>query len=106
MAPPARATCRSPAAELRLIPQQGEAAGDDPAAARESAARSIRAASAQPGALEQTVHHTTSDMPGRQVPVQLVAGRAARSRDLATATGVDQGPMSSSSSPAMNPARR
>ena len=53
-----------PVAELRLILQQGGAAGDDPVAACESAVRSIRAAFAQPGALERTVHHTIGDMPG------------------------------------------
>lgn len=62
-----------PIAELRLILQQGGAAGDDPVAACESAVRSIRAAFAQPGALERTVHHTIGDMPGRQLLVQLVA---------------------------------
>ena len=62
-----------PVAELRLmLRRQGEAAGDDPAAACESAVRSIRAAFAQPGALERSVHHTIGDMPGRQLLVQLV----------------------------------
>ena len=45
-----------PVAELRLILQQGGAVGDAPVAACESAVRSIRAAFAQPGALERTVH--------------------------------------------------
>jgi uncharacterized protein (TIGR03086 family) len=81
-----------PVAELRLMLQrQGEAAGDDPVAACESAVRSIRAAFAQPGALERTVHHTIGDMPGRQLLVQLVADCVVHSWDLATAIGVDPG---------------
>ena len=80
-----------PVAELRLILEQGGAAGDAPVAARESAVRSIRAAFAQPGALERTVHHTIGDMPGRQLLVQLVADCVVRSWDLATAIGVDPG---------------
>ena len=80
-----------PVAELRLILQQGGAAGDDPVAACESAVRSIRAAFAQPGALERTVHHTIGDMPGRQLLVQLVADCVVHSWDLATAIGVDPG---------------
>jgi uncharacterized protein (TIGR03086 family) len=69
----------------------GRAVGDDPAAARASAVRSIRAAFAQPGTLERTVHHAIGDMPGRQLLVQLVAGCVACSWDLATAIGVDPG---------------
>jgi len=45
-----------PVAELRLILQQGGAAGDAPVAACESAVRSIRSAFAQPGALERLLH--------------------------------------------------
>ncbi len=77
-----------PVAELGLVPRQGGAAGDDPVAACESAVRPVRAAFAQPGALERTVHHAIGDMPGGQ----LVAGRVARSWDLAAAIGVDPGP--------------
>ena len=81
-----------PVAQLRLMLQrQGEAAGDDPAAACESAVRSISAAFAQPGALERTVHHTIGDMPGRQLLVQLVADCVVHSWDLATAIGVAPG---------------
>ena len=74
-----------------MLQRQGEAAGDDPVAACESAVRSIRAAFAQPGALERTVHHTVGDMPGRQLLVQLVANCVVHSWDLATAIGVDPG---------------
>jgi uncharacterized protein (TIGR03086 family) len=80
-----------PVAELRLILQQGGAVRDDPVAACESAVSSVRAAFAQPGALERTVHHTIGDMPGRQLLVQLVADCAVHSWDLATAIGVDPG---------------
>jgi uncharacterized protein (TIGR03086 family) len=81
-----------PVAELMLMLQrQGEAVGDDPAAACESAVRSIRAAFAQPGALERTVRHTVGDMAGRQLPVQLAADCVVHSRDLAAAIGVDPG---------------
>jgi uncharacterized protein (TIGR03086 family) len=81
-----------PVAGLRqMLQQQGEAAGDDPVAACQSAVRSIRAAFAQPGALERTVHHTIGDMPGRQLLVQLVADCVVHSWDLATAIGVDPG---------------
>jgi len=80
-----------PVAELRLILQQRGAAGDDPVAACDSAVRSIRAAFAQPGALERTVHHTIGDMPSRQLLVQLVADCVVHSWDLATAIGVDPG---------------
>jgi uncharacterized protein (TIGR03086 family) len=81
-----------PVADLRqMLQRQGEAAGDDPVAACESAVRSIRAAFAQPGALERTVHHTIGDMPGRQLLVQLVADCVVHSWDLATAIGVDPG---------------
>lgn len=71
-----------PVAELRLILQQRGAAGDDPVAACDSAVRSIRAAFAQPGALERTVHHTIGDMPGRQLLVQLVADCVPRARSV------------------------
>ena len=81
-----------PVAGLRqMLQQQGEAAGDDPVAACQSAVRSIRAAFAQPGALERTVRHTIGDMPGRQLLVQLVADCVVHSWDLATAIGADLG---------------
>ena len=81
-----------PVAGLRqMLQQQGQASGEDPVAACESAVRSVRAAFAQPGALERTVHHTIGDMPGRQLLVQLVADCVVHSWDLATAIGVDPG---------------
>jgi hypothetical protein len=60
-------------------------------AACESTVCSIRAAFAQPGALERTLHHTIGDMPGRQLLVQLVADCVVHSWDLATVIGVDPG---------------
>jgi uncharacterized protein (TIGR03086 family) len=81
-----------PVADLRaMLRRQDEARGDDPVAACESAVRSIRAAFAEQGALERTVHHTIGDMPGRQLLVQLVADCTVHSWDLATAIGVDPG---------------
>jgi uncharacterized protein (TIGR03086 family) len=81
-----------PVAGLRqMLQQQGETAGDDPVAACESAVRSIRAAFAQPGALDRTVHHTIGDMPGKQLLVQLVADCVVHSWDLATAIDADPG---------------
>jgi uncharacterized protein (TIGR03086 family) len=81
-----------PVAELRaLLQRQDEASGDAAVAACEGAVRSIRAAFAEPGALERTVHHTIGDMPGRQLLVQLVADCVVHSWDLATAIGADPG---------------
>ena len=74
-----------------MMQRQDEASGDDPVAACERSVRSIRAAFAEPGALERTVHHTIGDMPGRQLLVQLVADCTVHSWDLATAIGVDPG---------------
>ncbi len=95
-----------PVAELRLVLQQGGAAGDDPVAACQSAVRPVRAAFAQPGALERTVHHTIGDMPGGQLlagwwPAALPAPGIWRLPSAWT-----QGSMSSSSSPAVSSACR
>jgi len=80
----------APVAELRpMLQRQSEAVGDDPVAACEQAARSIREAFAEPGALERTVHHTRGDMPGSELLVQLVADLVVHTWDLATAIGVD-----------------
>ena len=74
-----------------MLQRQGEASGYDPVAACETAVRSIRAAFAEPGALERTVHHPIGEMPGRQLLVQLVADCVVHSWDLATAIGADPG---------------
>jgi uncharacterized protein (TIGR03086 family) len=79
-----------PVAELRpMLQRQSEAVGDDPVTACEQAARSIREAFAEPGALERTVHHTRGDMPGSELLVQGVADLVVHTWDLATAIGVD-----------------
>ena len=65
--------------------------GNDPVAACEGAVRSIRGAFSEPGALERTVRHGIGDMPGSELLVRLVADLVVRSRDLATAIGVDPG---------------
>ena len=44
------------------------------------------------------MHHRIGDMPGSELLVRLVADLVVRSRDLATAIGVDQAWMTSSSS--------
>ena len=82
----------APAAKLRsTLAQQSEAAGTDPVTTIKSAVRSLRAAFAEPGALERTVHHRIGDMPGSELLVQLVADLVVHSWDLATAIGVDPG---------------
>ncbi len=101
-----RGSCEGvPVAELRLVLQQGGAAGDDPVAACQSV-RPVRAALAQPGALERTVHHAIGDMPGGQLlagwwPAALPAPGIWR-----LPSAWIQGSMSSSSSSAMSPACR
>jgi uncharacterized protein (TIGR03086 family) len=82
----------APIAELRpMLERQGEAAGNDPVAACETAVRSISEAFARPGALERTVHHRIGDMPGSELLLQLVADCVVHSWDLATAIGQDPG---------------
>jgi uncharacterized protein (TIGR03086 family) len=81
-----------PAATLRpMLERQSEAAGTDPVSGCESAVRSVRAAFAEPGALERTVHHHIGDMPGSELLVQLIGDCVVHSWDLATAIGVDPG---------------
>lgn len=65
-----------PVAELRLILQQGGAAGDDPVAACESAVRSIRAAFAQPGALDRAGAAPPSSGPLTAFPLTAISERA------------------------------
>ncbi len=81
----------APVAKLRsLLERQSEAGGTDPDAACESAARSVRAAFAEPGALERTVHHAI-DMPGSQLLAFWISDAVLHSWDLATAIGVAPG---------------
>lgn len=81
-----------PPATLRpMLERQSEAAGTDPVSGCESAVRSVRAAFAEPGALERTVHHRIGDMPGSELLVQLIGDCVVHSWDVATAIGVDPG---------------
>jgi uncharacterized protein (TIGR03086 family) len=81
------------AAEVSMLREhQSEAVGTDPVTTCENAVRSVRAAFAEPGALERTVHHPTAgDMPGSQLLVFRIAENVVHSWDLATAIGVDPG---------------
>jgi uncharacterized protein (TIGR03086 family) len=82
----------APSTKLRsLLAQQSEAAGADPVAACESAARSVRAAFAEPGALERTVHHRIGDIPGSALLALLIGDSVVHSWDLAIAIGVNPG---------------
>jgi hypothetical protein len=65
-----------------MLERQGEAAGDDPVAACGSAAQSIRAAFAEPGALERTVHDPIGDK------VQMVADLVVRHQFPGRRSGV------------------
>jgi uncharacterized protein (TIGR03086 family) len=81
----------APAAKLRsMLEHQSEAVGTDPVTTCESAVRSVRAAFAEPGALERTVHHTY-DIPGSQLLAFRIADNVIHSWDLATAIGADPG---------------
>jgi uncharacterized protein (TIGR03086 family) len=74
-----------------MFERQSEAIGTDPVTKCESAVRSVRAAFAEPGALERTVHHPIGDIPGSRLLVMLTADSVVHSWDLATAIGVDPG---------------
>ena len=81
----------APAAKLRsMLEHQSRAVGTDPVTTCESAVRSVRAAFAEPGALERTVHFTY-DIPGGQLLPFRIADNAIHSWDLATAIGADPG---------------
>jgi uncharacterized protein (TIGR03086 family) len=81
----------APVAKLRsLLERQSDAVGTDPVTTYRSAARSVRAAFAEPGALERTVHHAI-DMPGSQLLAFWISDAVIHSWDLATAIGVDPG---------------
>ena len=58
----------APAARyVSLYDRQGNAAGTDPVTTLKNAVRSVRAAFAEPGALERTVHHPIGDIPGSRL---------------------------------------
>jgi uncharacterized protein (TIGR03086 family) len=67
-----------------ILERQSEAAGPDPVAALENAVLSIRAAFAEPEALERTVHHRIGDMPGGQLMAFWIGDVVIHSWDLAT----------------------
>jgi uncharacterized protein (TIGR03086 family) len=80
----------APATTVRsLLSRQSEAAGADPVAACRSAVQSVRAAFAEPGALERTVHHRIGDIPGSELLPLLIGDSVVHSWDLAAAIGVD-----------------
>jgi uncharacterized protein (TIGR03086 family) len=82
----------APAATMSiLMERQSEAAGPDPVAACKSAVRSVRAAFAEPGALERTVHHRAGEMPGSFLLAIRIGENVVHSWDLATAIGADPG---------------
>jgi uncharacterized protein (TIGR03086 family) len=82
----------APATKFRsMMERQGEAVGTDPVATYKSAVRSVRAAFAEPGVLERTVHHPVGDIPGSRLLAQLITDSVVHSWDLATAIGVDAG---------------
>jgi uncharacterized protein (TIGR03086 family) len=74
---------------MSFIARQGEAAGTDPVATLMTAVRSVRAAFAEPGALERTVNHPIGEIAGSQLLDMLVMDSVIHAWDLATAIGVD-----------------
>ncbi len=61
----------APATKFRsMMERQSEAVGTDPVATYKSAVRSVRAAFAEPGALERTVHHPVGDIPGSRLLIR------------------------------------
>jgi uncharacterized protein (TIGR03086 family) len=81
----------SAAEYMSFYDRQDEAAGTDPVTTLKNGVRSLRAAFAEPGALERTVHHPIGDLPGSRLVGMRVAGSVIHSWDLATAIGVDPG---------------
>lgn len=81
----------SAAEYLSMFERQSVAVGTDPVAACESAVRSARAASVQPGALERTVHHLIGDIPGSRLLGMRIADSVVHPWDLATAIGAAPG---------------
>jgi uncharacterized protein (TIGR03086 family) len=76
---------------VSMYEKQTEAAGSDPVTTLKSGVRSVRAAFAEPGALERTVHHPIGDIPGSRLLGMLIGDSVVHSWDLATAIGVDVG---------------
>ncbi len=71
-----------------VLEQQAVAGGDDLLTAVTDAATAVRAAFAEPGALERTVHHLIGDMPGSRLLEIRITENVVHGWDLATALGL------------------
>lgn len=81
----------APVAKLRsMLERQNEAADIDPVATLNIAVGSARAAFAEPGALDRTVHHRV-DRPGSELLLFWISDVTVHAWDLATAISVDPG---------------
>lgn len=69
----------------------GDMLGPDPVASWDTAAAAARAAFAEPGALERTVHLSYGDTPARDYCAQMITDLVVHSWDLARAIGADEG---------------
>ena len=71
-----------------LVEQQAELGGEDLSAAVTDAVAAVRAAFAEPGALERTVHHLIGNVPGSRLLQIRVTENVVHGWDLATALGL------------------
>jgi len=62
-----------------MLERQSEAAGADPVTTLKSGVRSVRAAFAQPGALQRIVHHPVGDVPGSRLLAMRIADNVVHS---------------------------
>jgi uncharacterized protein (TIGR03086 family) len=67
----------------------GDVLGADPVSAWDSAANAARAAFAEPGALERTVHLSYGDRPARHYLEEMIADLVVHAWDLARGIGAD-----------------
>ena len=67
----------------------GDVLGTDPVAAWDAAAAAARAAFAEPGALERTVHLSYADRPGEEYAREMIFDLVVHSWDLARGISVD-----------------
>ena len=81
----------SAAEYFSMYERQSEAAGTDPVPTLKMWVRSVRAAFAEPGALERTVHHPVGDIPGSRLLGMAIGEGVIHAWDLATAIGADPG---------------
>lgn len=68
----------------------GDLLGDDPKGAWDAAVREAREASADPAALERTVHLSYADVPGADYVFEVAADLTIHTWDLARAVGADE----------------